>query len=448
MNTCVVIQCRYDSKRLPGKILKELEPGLLCLDYIVKRAMLTGMDVVIATTAEDEDLPIVHRYLHLKNRYKDKLRLFTGDKLNIAKRLFNATEGYDNFIRITGDDLFVDTMCMAGLKGYAQNKKLDYAYTSIIRGCDCDYFNRAALKRAIVEYDTTRIESIEFLFKNGKFNAEKMDVPASIDNDINGYTVTMDTEDDWKLVHIIYKKIGRGGKYFGATDVAEVLHANQFLTSINKTPTLTVYTVFKDYPVQWLSDAINSLRLQTFTDYEYILIDYGSKMIHKFFKDFHNTQLHKTYMVEDMNFIDAVKFAISKASGKYILRLDADDILFPTALERMVSVFKEHGSKISAVIPNHDRFSKEDIIWNYDGEVDNVMSCCMIEKKKYQYVNFMEKQAFRDGTNLLKHFKDYDFEVAYLKESLFRYRIHDKSLTHGTGNEELIKETDMMINGK
>ena len=114
-NTCVIIQCRYDSKRLPGKILKELEKGIKSIDHLAWRVSEVDFPVIIATTNEDSDLPIVHHYKQIYKKYGDKFSIYCGDKLNIAKRLFNASEGYENIIRITGDDIFVDVDWMIKL---------------------------------------------------------------------------------------------------------------------------------------------------------------------------------------------------------------------------------------------------------------------------------------------------------------------------------------------
>ena len=70
----------------------------------------------------------------------------------------------------------------------------------------------------------------------------------------------------------------------------------------------------------------------------------------------------------------------------------------------------------------------------------------VIEKKKYKYVRFLDGQKFRDGTSLMKRFRELDFLVGYLEKPLFNYRIHDKSITHGKYSPEEIESLDEVIN--
>ena len=447
---CAIIQCRYNSTRLPGKILKQLAYNYTCLDHIIDRLKLLNIPIIIATTDEVEDKEIVVHYI---NKYfnDNNVSLFQGSKLNIAKRLYEASEDYQYILRVTGDDLFLDIDVARKMLEVAMLHNQDYVSSSIIRGCDCDIIKRYALDRAMKNYKTDTIESLEFLFKNGKFEAYNFYVENQINFNINGFTVSMDTEEDWKLIKIVFNKLYPAKRFFGAIDIFSFLNVEPHLVAINKTPKVTVYTVFKDYPIDWLKAAIGSLQKQEYIDYEYILVDYGSKMIHTFVKDKLNSNEFRTFMTEDMTFIEAIKFAVKQSTGKYILRLDADDILKPNALSRMVETIEKTNASI--VIPNHDRFVTgftnliiplEEIAVlkeynNYAGNIDNVMSCSLVEKKKYQYVQFIENQQFRDGTNILKAFKDYNFAIEYLPESLFYYRIHEKSLTN---DKEKVIEAD------
>jgi spore coat polysaccharide biosynthesis protein SpsF len=449
-NAIIIVQCRYDSKRLPGKILKRLNKETTCLEYLLQRLGRANFNVIVATTDRDEDLEIVNACIKLKKEYKYLLECFTGSEKNIAKRLYEASAGYEYIVRVTGDDFFVDIETLNKISYASIADKIDYHYPKdLIRGCDCDVFKRDALKKAMEIYNTEDVESIEFLFMNDKFNTRIYKVPDSyINPDIN---LTVDTEEDWKVAHVVWENLSKINYHFTAWDVVSFLARNTFIQRVNKVPLVTVYTVYKDYPVAWLAEAIDSLNKQTFVDYEYILIDYGSKQINHFLKEVNNSEKCRTFFTDDMTFIESINFAIKKARGKYILRLDADDILNIDALEEMVNYIKEHNF-YSAVIPDHLKFTDctgGEFVPSYcDGGVENVMSCALIEKKKYSFVKFMEDQEFRDGTNLLKHFKEYDFQIGYLKKPVFYYRVHDKSLTHGTGRENLVKETDEIINGK
>lgn len=105
MNLGVIILCRYDSSRLPGKILKEI-CGKPVLQYIVERMQTSqsARQVVVATSTEPSDDPIV--------RYCENygIKYFRGDKNNVAARFLACSQAH-NFeyaVRINGDNIFTD----------------------------------------------------------------------------------------------------------------------------------------------------------------------------------------------------------------------------------------------------------------------------------------------------------------------------------------------------
>nr|AKH46036.1 hypothetical protein [uncultured marine virus] len=69
-----------------------------------------------------------------------------------------------------------------------------------------------------------------------------------------------------------------------------------------------------------------------------------------------------------------------------------------------------------------------------------------MRKKRLNHIEFIDGQTFRDGTSLIKSFKSLNFKIGYLKEPLFYYRVHDKSLTNNPKSQAKIKAMDKRIN--
>ncbi len=105
MNIGTIILCRYDSSRLPGKILKEI-CGKPVLQYIVERMQTSQAvrQVVVATSNEPSDNPIV-AYCECHG-----IKYYRGDKNNVAERFLACGRAYDfeYLVRINGDNLFTD----------------------------------------------------------------------------------------------------------------------------------------------------------------------------------------------------------------------------------------------------------------------------------------------------------------------------------------------------
>lgn len=99
----VVVLCRYDSSRYPGKILKNVH-GRTVLDHICARLIdyFSVDQLVVATSSETSDDPIA---IHCEEKgYK----LFRGSKNNVAERFIQAAEfgGFDIAARVNGDNFF------------------------------------------------------------------------------------------------------------------------------------------------------------------------------------------------------------------------------------------------------------------------------------------------------------------------------------------------------
>ena len=87
----------------------------------------------------------------------------------------------------------------------------------------------------------------------------------------------------------------------------------------------------------FLKETINSVLNQTFKDFEYIIVDDGStdntKEIIESYKD---KRIKYFYAGENKGFFNynkAVNLGLKKCKGKYIARLDADDICYKNRLE-------------------------------------------------------------------------------------------------------------------
>jgi len=209
---------------------------------------------------------------------------------------------------------------------------------------------------------------------------------------------------------------------------------------------VSIYMVYKNYPKRWLTCAINGALAQTCTDYEIVLVDYGSDIDHLdnvlYYLEDKRIRLYR--LIGENSFISAVQFAVSKCQGEYILRADCDDILFPHALERMSNVLEATGR--DGVIPGNIDIDKDNKPGKINGPGKRMLpSQSLIKKNKYDYVRFGADQKYRDGTSMMTTFNKYGFNIATIQEPLFYYRVHDKSITHGKYSTEEIKKVDKKI---
>jgi len=93
----------------------------------------------------------------------------------------------------------------------------------------------------------------------------------------------------------------------------------------------------------YLCQAIESILSQTFTDFEFIIIDDGSTD-----NSFHIMQTYKDPRIvmirneTNLNLVASLNKGLNVAKGKYIARMDADDISLPERLARQVEFMDEN----------------------------------------------------------------------------------------------------------
>lgn len=112
---------------------------------------------------------------------------------------------------------------------------------------------------------------------------------------------------------------------------------------MQKVPTISV--VMPTYNAEkYLNEAIESILNQTYSDFEFLIIDDNSK---------DNTrEIIKSYAAKDsrIKLIDgpckglaaALNVGIREAKGEYIARMDADDISLPERFQKQIEYFKQH----------------------------------------------------------------------------------------------------------
>lgn len=118
-----IILCRFNSSRLPGKILKEIQ-GKPILKYIVESIsnIVDEENIVVATSEEDTDLPIVN-YCKQNN-----IQFYRGDLSNVSKRFRDCAVQYrfDYATRINGDNIFIDQSTISEMLEIAQLNQYDF----------------------------------------------------------------------------------------------------------------------------------------------------------------------------------------------------------------------------------------------------------------------------------------------------------------------------------
>lgn len=209
----------------------------------------------------------------------------------------------------------------------------------------------------------------------------------------------------------------------------------------------TVSVIMSVYNAEsYLHSAVKSILNQTFTDFEFIIIedcstDNSKNILLELAKEDERIQL----IVKDKNegtegFIKNLNLGLTTAKGKYIARMDADDLSLPYRLERQFQ-FLENNSKIFMVGSNIE-------LINENNQTLRVMKAPESDEKIQQDMPkkismFHPVIMFRNEKNIfyrekMRYCEDYDlylramtgsFKMSNLQETLLQYRVLDNSMS-------------------
>jgi glycosyltransferase involved in cell wall biosynthesis len=268
-----------------------------------------------------------------------------------------------------------------------------------------------------VEYISYAIRTVSTKTINYTHNQEKID----------GLSLLLDYEDDFKLFQIIYSSIGP------TADLKKVINFfnhNKELVDINKSPLVTIYTCAYN-SAEYINKAFESVVHQSiFNKCEYILIDDYSndltleEIAKTSLKCGHKDKISYFRNNRNLGLSSSSNIALSKAKGKYIIRIDSDDFFaYETALAEMVEYAEFRNSEI--LYPNN-YFGSLDIIQS--GNVHNHVGGALFNKNALNFIKFTDGLRGYEGYDLFLRAKD-RLKIHYFKKPAFFYTQRDGSLS-------------------
>ena len=122
----------------------------------------------------------------------------------------------------------------------------------------------------------------------------------------------------------------------------------------------------------YIAQTLESVLAQTLTDIEVIVVDDGSTNTRNIVADFANKD-PRLMLVEQANQFAGVarNNGMSKARGKYLYFLDADDYIESNALEELVNAIEQHGADI-AIAKSEGFDNTTGDTWTIDGALNGV----------------------------------------------------------------------------
>jgi|TARA_X000001036_G_scaffold168941_1_gene159870 glycosyltransferase involved in cell wall biosynthesis len=178
--------------------------------------------------------------------------------------------------------------------------------------------------------------------------------------------------------------------------------------------------------------------------FEVIFVDDGSsdsswEILKKFKSDVKSFRLKK-----NMGISYASNYAIGKAKGEYIMRVDSDDYINKHTINFM-SLVLDNNPEIAFVCSDHYRvndseFIEERVALNDEEVIKNHGAGILFRKtiiEEFNGYNTNLKEA-EDYELIRKIIKKYPY--FYLPIPLYRYYIHDLNISHSGNRESIIRK--------
>jgi spore coat polysaccharide biosynthesis protein SpsF len=198
MSIVCIIQARMASTRLPGKTILRLPSGDTVIERVIKNAKkIPFVDAVAVAMPFGEKSTELAR---ICNENTDHVYYGSATDLmdrywDCCRMLFDHGSPPTSIIRVTADDLYRDANLEQIVGRLA--KKNDYVYTSgYPEGINSEAFSIDALAYGMKHATEREHLTYHFLKNTSEFMKTEVKCP----HDWSKYRVTLDTEEDWKLI--------------------------------------------------------------------------------------------------------------------------------------------------------------------------------------------------------------------------------------------------------
>ncbi|WP_195244222.1 glycosyltransferase family 2 protein [Clostridium celatum] len=212
---------------------------------------------------------------------------------------------------------------------------------------------------------------------------------------------------------------------------------------------------------KYLRQSIESILNQTYKNIEFIIVNDGSvdlslQIINKYAEQ--DKRIKVINNVKNKGLIYSLNKGIDEATGKYIARMDADDISVESRIEEQVN-FMESNKDIALSGTAHSIFldGKEFIRSNTTAIIDyelirvkSLFQCSFVHPSVIMRRDIIQKNNFRYKEDY-KHAEDFGlwseiipkYKVSNIDKPLLRYRIVKNSITR-SANKDIIQRKNVL----
>ena len=216
--------------------------------------------------------------------------------------------------------------------------------------------------------------------------------------------------------------------------------------------THTISVILPAYNAEnYLSEAIKSILKQTFYNYELIIIDDGSsdrtsEIIHSY----QDSRIKYFKNLKNLGIVRTLNIGFANAKGKYIARMDADDISYPERLEIQYKYMEDNpnigvvgtdielfGNNIHECrhFSNSPKMLKAELLFNscLPHPTAMIRRSVLIDHNLLYNENFNGCEDFALWWEICKY-----SDIGMINQILHKYRLHEKQVTAKHDDKQLV----------
>lgn len=200
---------------------------------------------------------------------------------------------------------------------------------------------------------------------------------------------------------------------------------------------------------KYLHEAIGSILSQTFTDFEFLIIDDGSTDSSlEIVNSYEDTRIRLVQNQTNLGLIVTLNNGLELARGEFIARMDADDISCPRRLEKQL-LFMSSRSDVAVCGTAIKLFGKMNSSIHYPKNDQEIRAKMLFECPiAHPSVMLRRKVFIQEGlrySELFTHAEDYDlwsripnkYRLANLNSIFLKHRVHDKQVSREYSMDQL-----------
>ena len=215
----------------------------------------------------------------------------------------------------------------------------------------------------------------------------------------------------------------------------------------------TLMPVYKTAP--YLREALDSILSQTFTDYELIVLnDCSPDNADEILDSYSDPRIVRYKGEKNVGLSNILNIGIGMARGKYIARMDSDDLSLSDRLQIQVDYLESHPD-IDLISVGMQLFGAKDEVWVREPNPDKVKINALFHSPILHASSVWRRERFEEnGLRFRQEMvpsEDYDLwtralvkglKLVNLRQVLYKYRIHPAQATTRT---DLTAEKDRIV---